>query len=318
MPNVIDAHRQGRARSRATRIFNDDFSGKRASSIARFIASLPTRAPVRLRRSKRDEVAAAAASRGAKGTGRARQGSIRSPQWRHGGVVFGPQPRSYVEVLNKKERRLAFIAALADRFKTAPMTLLDASDFAIDEDRRVRQAALRQREGRARRPATLIVCGRDENAGATDRAREPQPARVGVTHDGRARRQRRSALRPHRLHDRRAYEALNRYRAERPRKRAIMDARDVIISPRITEKAMADASGQQYTFVVHPEATKTQIRHAIEEIFKVNVMKSTRSTCGEKRGTSRARGERRSGKQPATSRKPSSPSKPARKSSSAA
>jgi large subunit ribosomal protein L23 len=51
-----------------------------------------------------------------------------------------------------------------------------------------------------------------------------------------------------------------------------MDARDVIVSPRITEKAMADALVQQYTFVVHPEATKTQIRHAIEEIFKVNVL----------------------------------------------
>src|SRR5512146_298462 len=45
-----------------------------------------------------------------KGTGRARQGSIRSPQWKGGGVVFGPQPRSYVTDLNKKERRAAFVA----------------------------------------------------------------------------------------------------------------------------------------------------------------------------------------------------------------
>lgn len=51
-----------------------------------------------------------------------------------------------------------------------------------------------------------------------------------------------------------------------------MDARDVIVAPRITEKAMADALVHQYTFVVHPDATKTQIRHAIEEIFKVNVL----------------------------------------------
>ena len=51
-----------------------------------------------------------------------------------------------------------------------------------------------------------------------------------------------------------------------------MDARDVIVAPRITEKAMADALAHQYTFVVHPRATKTQIRHAIEEIFKVNVL----------------------------------------------
>lgn len=51
-----------------------------------------------------------------------------------------------------------------------------------------------------------------------------------------------------------------------------MDARSVIISPRITEKAMGDALINQYTFVVHPQATKTQIRHAIEEIFHVNVL----------------------------------------------
>ena len=52
-----------------------------------------------------------------------------------------------------------------------------------------------------------------------------------------------------------------------------MDARDVIVSPRITEKSMADALLHQYTFVVHPQATKTQIRHAVEEIFHVNVLR---------------------------------------------
>src|SRR5271156_6856572 len=67
-----------------------------------------------------------------KGTGRARQGSIRSPQWRHGGVVFGPQPRSFVESLNKKERRVAFIAALADRFRNDAVTLLETADFSIE------------------------------------------------------------------------------------------------------------------------------------------------------------------------------------------
>lgn len=50
-----------------------------------------------------------------KGTGRARQGSIRSPQWRGGGVVFGPTPRSYSFKMNKKERRLALKSALAHK-----------------------------------------------------------------------------------------------------------------------------------------------------------------------------------------------------------
>jgi large subunit ribosomal protein L4 len=50
-----------------------------------------------------------------KGTGRARQGSTRAPQWRHGGTVFGPHPRSYEQDLPKKQRRLALRAALASK-----------------------------------------------------------------------------------------------------------------------------------------------------------------------------------------------------------
>jgi large subunit ribosomal protein L23 len=76
-----------------------------------------------------------------------------------------------------------------------------------------------------------------------------------------------------------------------------MDARDVIISPRITEKSMANALGTQYTFVVHPQATKTQIRHAVEEIFGVNVIAvNTVNVSGKKRNFAR-RGVRTSGKQ---------------------
>ncbi|MBE6138667.1 MAG: 50S ribosomal protein L4 [Firmicutes bacterium] len=48
-----------------------------------------------------------------KGTGRARQGSIRAAQWYHGGVVFGPTPRDYDKKMNRKERRLALKSALA-------------------------------------------------------------------------------------------------------------------------------------------------------------------------------------------------------------
>jgi large subunit ribosomal protein L4 len=48
-----------------------------------------------------------------KGTGRARQGSTRAPQWRHGGVVFGPHPRSYEEKMPRKQRRLALRVALS-------------------------------------------------------------------------------------------------------------------------------------------------------------------------------------------------------------
>lgn len=71
-----------------------------------------------------------------------------------------------------------------------------------------------------------------------------------------------------------------------------MDARDIIVSPRITEKSMSNALVQQYSFVVHPDATKTQIRHAIEEIFKVNVIKINTVNIGGK-SKNFARGGRR-------------------------
>ncbi len=66
-----------------------------------------------------------------KGTGHARQGSIRSPQWKGGGVVFAPTPRDYTITLNKKERRLALKSALTSRVKDNKFIVVD--DFAMDE-----------------------------------------------------------------------------------------------------------------------------------------------------------------------------------------
>lgn len=60
-----------------------------------------------------------------KGTGRARQGSIRSPQWRGGGIVFGPTPRSYAYKLPKKVRRLAVKSALSSKVLENNVIVLD-------------------------------------------------------------------------------------------------------------------------------------------------------------------------------------------------
>jgi len=60
-----------------------------------------------------------------KGTGRARQGSIRSPQWRGGGTVFGPQPRSYRKDMPKKMRRLALRSALSVKAAEGSIVLVD-------------------------------------------------------------------------------------------------------------------------------------------------------------------------------------------------
>lgn len=64
-----------------------------------------------------------------KGTGRARQGSIRSPQWRGGGVVFGPTPRSYSYKLPKKVRRLAIKSVLSSKVAEGNMIVVDALNF---------------------------------------------------------------------------------------------------------------------------------------------------------------------------------------------
>ena len=65
-----------------------------------------------------------------KGTGNARQGSIRAPQWRGGGVVFGPTPRSYSYKLNKKVRRLALKSVLSEKVLSNDMIVVDELKFA--------------------------------------------------------------------------------------------------------------------------------------------------------------------------------------------
>jgi large subunit ribosomal protein L23 len=75
-----------------------------------------------------------------------------------------------------------------------------------------------------------------------------------------------------------------------------MEARDVILAPLITEKSMAGTAVQQYSFEVHPAATKTQIKHAVQSIFSVTVTKiNTVNVAGKVKNFAR-RGQRTSGK----------------------
>ena len=64
-----------------------------------------------------------------KGTGRARQGSIRAPQWIKGGIALGPKPRSYKYTLNKKVRRLALKSALSSKVLENKLIVLDSLNF---------------------------------------------------------------------------------------------------------------------------------------------------------------------------------------------
>ncbi|MFR8665838.1 MAG: 50S ribosomal protein L4 [Oscillospiraceae bacterium] len=65
-----------------------------------------------------------------KGTGRARQGSIRSPQWTHGGIALGPKPRDYSYRLNKKVKRLAIVSALSAKAQAGDMVVIDKIEAA--------------------------------------------------------------------------------------------------------------------------------------------------------------------------------------------
>jgi len=64
-----------------------------------------------------------------KGTGHARQGSIRAPQWRHGGIALGPKPRDYRYSLNKKVRKLALLSALSSKVLDKDLIVVDKISF---------------------------------------------------------------------------------------------------------------------------------------------------------------------------------------------
>ncbi len=101
-----------------------------------------------------------------KGTGRARQGSIRSPQWRGGGVAHGPKPRDYTQKVNKKVVSLALRSALSDR--AADNKILVVDDWGITEAKTKHGIALLEALGLRtkgeRAPRVLIVLFRGEEA----------------------------------------------------------------------------------------------------------------------------------------------------------
>ena len=64
-----------------------------------------------------------------KGTGRARQGSTKGPQWTGGGVVFAPKPRDFSKKVNKQKKRLALLSALSEKIRQKEVTVLDKFEF---------------------------------------------------------------------------------------------------------------------------------------------------------------------------------------------
>ena len=95
-----------------------------------------------------------------KGTGRARVGSVRNPLWRHGGTVFGPQPRSYDFKLSKKVERGALRAALAAKLQAGELVVVDA--LAADEIKTKAAAELLKRLGVSGKAVLVDVAADDK------------------------------------------------------------------------------------------------------------------------------------------------------------
>jgi large subunit ribosomal protein L4 len=117
-----------------------------------------------------------------KGTGRARAGSSRSPLWTGGGVVFGPQPRSYTFKVNRKEQRAALRSALSLHAGRGSLAVLDAGSFDAPKTSR----ALDLLDEWSQPRPTLVVLGAEESAAALSfrnlaRVAVAEASEVGVT-----------------------------------------------------------------------------------------------------------------------------------------
>ena len=95
-----------------------------------------------------------------KGTGHARQGSTRSPQWTGGGVVFAPAPRDYSFKMNKKEKRAALKSALTDKLQNNNLIVVD--ELKMDEKKTKRFAEVMVNL-KATRKALVVMNDKDEN-----------------------------------------------------------------------------------------------------------------------------------------------------------
>jgi large subunit ribosomal protein L4 len=187
MAQVIDAQGKTVREVETPAVFSGDVS-KKANAVFRAVfRELANPRAGTASTKKRDEVRGGGRKPWRqKGTGRARQGSIRSPQWAHGGVVFGPQPRSYISSLNKKERRAAIVAALSDKFQNGNVTVLDTA--ALDVSKTKAFATLLFGSPKAARTGTrtLVVFATAELAaiGTSLRRAGANLERVAVTHTG--------------------------------------------------------------------------------------------------------------------------------------
>ena len=221
--------------------------------------SWPTsaRAP-RTPRSARKSAAAARSLGARRAPATLVRGSIRAPQWTHGGVALGPKPRSYYFTINKKVKRLALLSALSD--KAANGNLIVVDKIAADEYKTKTVVAFLAAVGAGKK--NLIVNDTLDTKFVKSAANIPgvKTAATGVN----------------------TYDVVNADKlilsldAAKKLEGGICVmkfAQDIVLAPVITENSMAGIADKKYTFKVATDATKIDIANAVEELFGVKVAK---------------------------------------------
>ena len=234
-----------------------------------------------------------------KGTGRARQGSTRSPQWVGGGVALGPKPRSYAQKTPKKMIQLALRSALSDRAALGRVALVDAWPFEVPSTK----AAVASLRALGLSGRVLVVLGEEDGyadrsfgnlpevqtmvAGElnaydilvndwvvfTDDTLPGEVESIAVEADTAA--DPASTMLPVGADTNAGAERRDRHRGCRRhrgrRKRVMRDPHNVLIRPVVSEKSYMLMDNNVYVFVVDPSATKIDVRHAVEQAFNVRV-----------------------------------------------
>ena len=202
-----------------------------------------------------------------KGTGRARVGALSVPHRRGGGAAFGPTPRAYTFKVNRKARRRALRSALSVHADRGSVAVVEAAAYDAPS---TKTAATALAKWGPKEP-TLLAVGPGEDALVKsfrniEGVLVMPAAGIGVADVLGA-----ASL----VASEAALEVLaSRSARGRPEGgRRLMDARQVIIEPVVSEKSYALMADGKYTFRIDDRAHKTQVSHAVEEIFGVTVVR---------------------------------------------
>ena len=193
-----------------------------------------------------------------KGTGRARAGTIRAPQFTGGGVAFAPQPRGYSVKVNRKAYRSALRGALSSHASEGTLAVVDKSAF--DEPSTKKAAAFIEAWGQE---LPVLLVATDDDVALVKSFRNLDRVVVVRSVRGRGGRGRLGAC---------AARQRDRARSS-PREGLVsLHPNEVLLAPVVSEKSYSLIEDRKYSFRVHQNAHKTQVRQAVEELFGVKVI----------------------------------------------